>query len=157
MKSPVRRKPDKMVITSPFGMRVLNGKKRLHRGIDLRTIRFLKGKGYVPQWSLQKIQATEKSMVLRFGTDGKGNDFIVLRPLESNFDELKFIHVTLNDFVKEKGMILEAGDPIGKTQVKGTSKAHHLHFETWQKNKDKLKPVDPILYFESLGIKYRYK
>lgn len=119
-----------------------------HRGIDLRTQRFK------PSWGLQWIQLTEDSQVLRFGEDRYGNDFIVVRPLKSRYYEIKYIHVTLEETVCDKGRILEVGTKLGKSQLKGNSRGHHLHFEVLEEVK---KWIDPAEYFIENGIKFKYK
>jgi murein DD-endopeptidase MepM/ murein hydrolase activator NlpD len=113
--------------------------------------------GYVEQWALQDIISNSLAQVLRFGTDRYGNDYIVLRPLDAPYDELKYIHVTLNDNVKQVNLILEPGEVIGKTQIKGSSKGHHLHFEVWKVINNKLTAIDPLRYLDYLGIKYKMK
>jgi murein DD-endopeptidase MepM/ murein hydrolase activator NlpD len=149
---PIRRKTQ--VITEKFGAVRPYG---LHQGVDLRSRRWEKGKGYVEQWALQDVIVDGVSEVLRFGTDPRDNDFIVLRPLDTPYDELKYIHVTLNKEVKEKNKILEPGDVIGKTQVKGSSRGHHLHFEVWKFYETMKVAIDPIKYFNHMGIKYKMK
>jgi len=148
---PVKRFSNVQVITAPFGEKRGN---RTHKGVDLRSRRFLPETGYVKQWGLQDVVATERCRIKRFGTDQKGNDYIVLTPMKNtDYYELKYIHVTLRDEVKVIDKTLEAGDRIGKTQIKGTSKAHHLHFEVW----DNLVAIDPLIYFNDLKIKYKFK
>ena len=156
IKPPVKRM-NSQVITTPYGTRIINGKENFHNGIDLRSVRFEPGMGFVKQWGLQDIQATEESEVLRFGTDKKGNDFLVVKPLISNYIEIKYIHVTLEKFVQRKGMILNAGDKIGNTQIKGSSPAHHLHFEIWAEAGGSGIPINPLIYFDEYGIKYKIK
>ena len=120
-------------------------KRRMHRGIDLRSKSFL-------TWKLQDVVASERSLILRLGTDRKGNGFIVVQPLESEYDEIKYIHVTI-ETARRKGEVLHSGEYIGKTEVKGSSKAHHLHWETWLNGK----AIDPIKYLDKYNIKYKYK
>lgn len=146
MKGPVKRYPDYQVITSPYGDR--NGK--FHNGVDLRSVRWLPGWDYVKQWSLQDVITTENCKVDRFGTDPLGNDFIVLYGERFIF---KYIHVTVEPRLKEVGMFVPEFCTIGKTQVKGSSQAHHLHFEVWRKNIH----INPIIYFDLMGIKYKNK
>jgi len=150
--SPVKRYSGVQVITSSFGEK--RGKRKKHKGMDLRSRRFLRETGYVKQWFLQDIVATERCKIKRFGVDKLGNEYIVLTPMiNRDFYELKYIHVTLRAEVMFRGKTLEAGDRIGKTQVKGSSRAHHLHFEVWE---NKI-PVNPLEYFNRLGIRYKYK
>jgi hypothetical protein len=139
MIAPVKR--INQIITSKFGPRW----GRMHRGIDLRTRNFL-------NWKLQKIVCTEHSQILRMGTDGKGNDFIVVKPLESDYTEIKYIHVTIKTKKKINDILFE-GEYIGKSQIKGSSTAHHLHFETVKNGQW----LDPLIYFDKYKIKYKFK
>ena len=157
MPGPIRRISNMMVVTSPYGPR---GHK-FHKGVDLRSIRFLPGKGFVPQWSLQDVIATEESKVLRSGADGYGNGFLIVKPLsqisiQHNYTELKYIHITIPDF--RIGDILLPGDYIGKTTLDGNSKAHHVHWETWKEDSVQGKyHVNPLEYFYIHDIPWRMK
>ncbi len=146
MNGPIKRFSGKQVVTSPYGPRW----GRFHRGVDLRSMRFLPGKGFVKQWRLQDVVATEDCEVLRYGTDDFGNDYIVL---QGDYYQLKYIHVDLLEEVKALGKILKAGEKIGKTQLKGSSQAHHLHFEVWRD----LIPINPVIYFELKNIRWKLK
>lgn len=150
MVAPVKRKNNLMIITSPFGEREYKGERRFHSGVDLRSVDFDNGK-------LQKIQTPENCIVLRFGTDQHDNDFLVVKPMISPYDEFKFIHVTLEQSVKQAGVVLDEGHFIGYTQIKGQSEAHHLHFETWKTIDGNIEAVDPRLYFNQNDIKYKFK
>lgn len=134
---------DELVITQRFHA-------RNHKGVDLRSVD-------LETYEKLDIVLPEDAEVLRFGIDGFGNDFMVVRPANDFMDELKFIHVT---FVRpfESGEILDAGTVLGKTQYfeeigRGNSKAHHLHFETWRKGT----AINPIRYFDEYHIAYRFK
>lgn len=118
--------------------------KSAHKGIDLRSVNFT-------NWKLQKIIATEDMTVLRMGRDGYGNGFVVCEPVGNPMcDMVKYIHVKADKSI-HRGKELKKGDRIGRTEIAGNSKAHHLHFETmssgWHFN--------PINYFNYLDIKYR--
>ncbi len=88
---PVKRMPQKLVITSGFEWRIRNGKKEFHNAVDLRTVRFLPGKGIVPQWALQPIIAVEDMRVKRAGVDSYGNYFTAAEPLETDYSELIYV------------------------------------------------------------------
>lgn len=143
----------KQIVTSPFGYRIMNEKEQFHYGVDLRTIRFPKEVGEVPVWALQKIQTTEPCRVLRSGTDDKKNDFIVVSPLVNvGYPEIGYVHVALNeDFFP--GQILDSGHFLGYSQIKGSSKAHHLHF--FVKSYEGF--TDPLIYLTMIGIDYKFK
>ena len=72
--------------------------------------------------------------------------------------ELKYIHVSYDPEYIKTGETLNRGDVIGQTQTvktvgRGNSRAHHLHFETWQDGKH----FDPEIYFQAMGIEYDMK
>lgn len=134
---PVKRRKQK--ITSPYGPRG----SIFHRGVDLRTVDFT-------TFRRQPCIATEQCKVLRIKRDGNDNGIIVLQPLNSVYDELKYIHIDIENSPVKKGQIISEGDIIGYTEIRGQSKAHHLHFEIWSGGEH----YNPVEYFESRGIKY---
>lgn len=150
MKAPVKRNNNIMIITSPYGERVFNNQKQFHGGVDLRSVDFSTGQ-------LQSIITTERCIILRHGTDDKDNDFVVVKPLISGYDEIKYIHIYFDRDVVHDGVTIEEDVHIGYTQIKGQSQAHHLHFETWKKINGSLQRVDPVFYFKENGIKYKFK
>ena len=136
----------KLVITSPFGMRTLKGKKRrMHRGVDLRSVDHT-------TWKDLDVIAPETCEVKRQGKDSYGNYFVVLEPISNayGYKELKFIHIKKTNF--GIGEVIQKGQYISKTIINGNSSALHLHFETW---KDKAE--DPVEYFNVMNINYMYK
>lgn len=137
-------KSEYQIITSPFGPRTINGRQSFHRGVDIRTVDF-------QTWKDIPIVTSEQCKVLRQGKDGYGNYFLVVQPHESNFDEIKYIHISETKF--KIGSILVPDIFLGYAIIGGNSKAKHLHFETWKDGK----PVDPIEYFIEMNIKYLTK
>jgi murein DD-endopeptidase MepM/ murein hydrolase activator NlpD len=140
------------LITSPFGLRTINRKKHFHNGVDLRSVSH-------KTWEDQEILTPEKCEVLRVGKDRLGNNFLVVKPLESDYAELKFIHIDKYAFDNfEIGQILAKGIFIGYAIKGGSSKAKHLHFEVWINHTNKsIRPINPVEYFLTIGIKYEYK
>ena len=116
--------------------------KHNHKGVDLRCVNFT-------TWINQDIIAPEECRVLRSGLDGYGNYYLVVEPLESKYDELKFIHIKPVRF--EDGEILKKGQYISQCIIGGNSESLHLHFEVWLSGN----PINPVLYFNSVGIKYK--
>ena len=131
--APVKRKTQKIT-------QFYNGIR--HRGIDLRSVSHL-------TWSKHKIIVCEDSVIKRMGRDGYGNGFIVLEPLESDYDEIKYIHVDIRNPFWQIGSAIFGGDVLGYTEIAGNSKAHHLHFEVWRKTH-----VNPLQYFNKFDIGY---
>jgi murein DD-endopeptidase MepM/ murein hydrolase activator NlpD len=138
----------RLVVTQGF----LQG---VHNGLDLRSVDFT-------TWKKYDILATEDCVVERIstidGTDGYGNDYIVLRPssgIQDICDLIKYIHLHFaGDF--EKGQELEAGTVLGVTAIiseykppRSNSTKHHLHWETWKDNK----AFSPVEYLTHYGIK----
>jgi hypothetical protein len=151
---PVRRGSGTMVITSPYTYsRYRNGRIEKHLAVDLRTVRFNVDKGYVRQWGLQDIVATEYSRILRIGTDRSNNDFIIIQPLYNNhYDEIGYVHVDVM-LEKKPGDLLFPGEFIGKSQIKGSSIRHHLHFFITHNGE----PINPCVYFYENKIDFKYK
>ena len=133
-------KTTKQVITQPF-------KPGTHRGVDLRCVNKI--------YKNLPVVVTEACLVRRQGTDGYGNNYLVVEPVVSmhGYKELKYIHITPTNF--QVGQILEEGDIIGKCMIGGNSNSLHLHFETW--TAAPLKPVYPLEYFRLLKIPYKFK
>jgi len=131
------------IITSPFGVRTYKGKTRKHKGIDLRSVNMVTG-------ICHDIVAPEYCKVLRQGIDGYGNYFLVTRGIESDY-ELKFIHIEKTHF--EIGEMIRNGHYISISRIGGNSRAHHLHFETWEHRK----PLNPVDYLNKMNINYKYK
>lgn len=133
MTGPVKRKKQK--ITQHY-------KGDVHRGIDLRCVSFI-------TWQKQAFIATEDSIVLRIKRDANDNGIIVLAPINSDYDELKYIHVAIEDTPVTKGQKVYEGDILGYSEIRGQSKAHHLHFEVI-----KGEQINPLQYFNRYGIEY---
>lgn len=110
-----------------------------HKGIDLRCVN--------EKYKLQPVIAPEIVEIVRIGTDGYGNKFVVYKSMKYEF---KSIHV---DCELPIGKIVLKNEFIGLPVMGGNSKALHEHFEIWQNNK----PIDPLAYFDENSIKYERK
>lgn len=123
---PVKRFSGIQVITSPYGRRVRNGEVEFHPGIDLRSVRFNRGKGYVNQWQLQDILAVEEMEILKYYISKRGNFIINAKGTNSDY-EFEYIHVVPNSKARIRGAVFEKGEVIGKTRVRPGFDTH-LHF-----------------------------
>ena len=136
--NPVQRK--KLKVTSPFGKKRWDKIKKkyiYHKGTDLRCWDFIKRKH-------QPFIATENSLVLRVKRDSNDNGIIVLKPMESDYSEIKYIHVAIETCHVIEGQKIEGGHVLGYAEVRGQSKSLHLHFETLF---DGFK-IDPMIYIK---------
>lgn len=122
MRAPI----DNPQILSPWGNRTLSyvngGKPHFHPGVDIRAAQGV------------EIVAPCRCRLLRFGTDGYGDHFVVLQSLETT-DVFKFIHCGWLTDVRDgieyaEGHAVAISDGSGTTDGNG-GKAAHLHFETW--------------------------
>jgi len=127
----------KQIITSSYGPR----KDGFHHGVDLRSYDLTLYKPLA-------IIFPERCRVLRIWHDGWGGGLAV-KPLETDFDELKFIHVGIRPDIIVDGEY-EQGHIIGYTMLGQLNKKHHLHFESLRVGKS----VDPIEYFKVRGADY---
>lgn len=134
-----------LVITSPYGERTLNFQKVFHQGVDLRSVNKTSGR-------LLDITAPERMRVIRRGVDGYGNYYLVTAPEESEYYELKFIHMDATCLSLPLALTVEKGFVLGKTRVGGNSMAHHLHFETWTAEGVHANPME---YFDKMGMKWK--
>ena len=135
------------MITSPVDRKVQKitqfYKGTKHRGIDLRSVSHL-------TWLKHKIIVCEDSTLKRIGRDNYGNGFVVIEPMESDYKEIKYIHINIDKIDIKKGAFLCGGDFLAYTEVAGNSKSHHLHWEVWNKTY-----VNPLQYFNKFNLRYK--
>lgn len=129
-------KLEKQIITQAF-------KGDRHKGVDLRCINDKRVN--------MPVIAPEKMQLLRNGKDGYGNYFMVCKPLDSDYDELKFIHIDRVFF--DKDQIFPKGMELTFCMIGGNSNSLHLHFEVWKDGN----AIDPVEYFYNRGIEYDFK
>ncbi|MDR1761902.1 MAG: M23 family metallopeptidase [Bacteroidales bacterium] len=118
---PLRRK---LVATSEFGSRILDGKKEFHRGIDLRLTE-----------NVDTVHSVFCGTV-RFVSfdDGFGN-FIIIK----HYNGIETLYAHLSEILVIRGEDVAVGDPIGIGGNTGRSTGAHLHFEV-QNNKNPRNP-----------------
>lgn len=108
-----------MHITSPFGLRIdpINGRKRYHRGIDLRC-------------NQAEVYSMLDGEVLRVGHQRALGRYVVLRhgPLEVTYGHLKSTLV-------QKGHKVSPGDLVAISGNSGRTTGPHLHLSLRYKGK----------------------
>lgn len=116
-------------ITSPYGDRVLNGKKSFHSGTDYGT----HGKSW-------EQFAIEDGIVYKTGSTSTGGNYV-----EIKYDRLKRIsrHIHLSKILVKKGDVVNNDTVIGLTGATGQVTGVHVHL-TWKDYNGKT--FDPELY-----------
>ena len=135
----------KMIIVSPFGPRVRDGKEEFHWGVDLRSWNLI-------SWRRLLVVAHEPMEVLRIWKDGWGTGFSV-RPMTTAYDEFKYIHIEPTANVK-KGALLNPGDHLGVSQAVPIKKwQEHIHFEVVKTGEK----IDPVSLFQTCAMNFEVK
>lgn len=124
---------DQYSISSGFGYRMFQQKKRFHKGIDLKA----------PIGT--PIYAPENALVLETGYTDKKGHYIILE--HDEIYQTKYYH--LSEISVKKGEAVLVGDPIGKTGNTGLSTAPHLHYEVLKNGVE----VDPAEYLQEQQTK----
>jgi murein DD-endopeptidase MepM/ murein hydrolase activator NlpD len=115
-------------ITSPYGIRVLNGRKEFHAGIDIGS----------PTGT--NIVAAESGRVSYTGyMRGFGN--VIVLSHEGGYSTV-YGHNSVN--LVKKGQYMKRGSVIGKVGRTGNATGSHLHFEIRLSGK----PVNPLPYLK---------
>ena len=118
-------------ISSYYGMRTLNGKTKMHNGIDL------------PGANGSPMYAAMGGEVTFAGTKGDGyGNYITIK----HDNGISTLYAHAHSVGVKQGQKVEAGQQIGKIGNTGYSFGAHIHFEVRENNK----PVDPLPY---LGVK----
>ena len=133
-------------IISGFGPRIRNGVSEFHYGIDLRTWDLVKS-------IRQDVVFPEDATVSRVIQDPKWGGIIVLKPLDEDWNELKFMHLDLNPNLTTGNTFLK-GTYIGQSMqteyMKEVNSAEHTHFEAWRDGKAQ----DGKIYLTEKGYDY---
>jgi len=115
-------------ITSPYGMRVISGRKDFHAGIDIGS----------PTGT--NIVAAESGRVSYAGyMRGYGN--VIILSHDGGYSSV-YGHNSLN--LVKKGQYVKRGTIIGKVGSTGNATGPHLHFEVRSSGK----PVNPLSYLK---------
>lgn len=143
MQYPVRNH----VITSPYGDRVLNGKKEFHDGIDF--ISRESPKVYAITQGLVCFDKDDYNDLLRWNPDMKnsgGNMIIISHNIANAMYYCRYLHLKEN--VVSKGDVVQAGAYLGEYADVGYSFGAHLHFDCYTQ---KWVNIDPSFIFN--GVK----
>jgi len=115
-------------VTSPYGMRVLNGRKEFHTGIDIGS----------PKGT--NIVAAESGIVSYAGyMRGYGN--VIILSHDGGYSTV-YAHNSAN--LVKKGQYVKRGNIIGKVGSTGNATGPHLHFEVRLSGKS----VNPLSYLK---------
>lgn len=129
-----------LLITSPYGKRG----DIFHSGVDFRCYNFNTKR-------LEPFQATEDFEVVRKGRDGKDNGILAVKPLENTeYNEILYVHINVDDCRYKVGDKIVAGEPVGFSEIRGESAAHHLHFAVEKEGKR----INPLIYLDQIGVAY---
>lgn len=127
---------DEYKITSKYGMRTLNGVKKMHNGIDL-VAKHKDGYG-----AIDYITAHSSGVVHSTGFDSSAGNYVYIE-IAPNV-RMAYFHLKENTIKVKKGDQVAKGDIIGFMGSTGNSTGAHLHFGI----KDNGKWVDPTPYLD---------
>jgi murein DD-endopeptidase MepM/ murein hydrolase activator NlpD len=127
---PLKRK---LVATSEYGNRVLNGKKEFHRGIDLQLTE-----------GIDTVYSVFCGTVRFISWDDKFGKYIIIK----HYNGIETLYAHLNTILIKKGEDVKVGDPIAIGGCTGRCYGTHLHFEV-QNNKN---PRNPRFLLERVGL-----
>lgn len=157
---PIARIPVK--VTSPFGYRVIRGRRRFHNGVDYRS---WDGKEIiaVERCVVKKIVPVDTKYPVKFKYNREKKKFERLNiPAGRGWTPYIVIHGmnTGNRYVYKHvknarglkvGQVKQAGSKLGIAGNYGYSLGAHLHFETYLSG-DLKKPVDGHKYLRNKGL-----
>lgn len=135
LRSPVK----KPIITSPYGERILNGKRQFHDGIDViseigDTIVCAITDGVV----CHDVDFYQEKKRWKDKRHSAGNYVIVKHIIDDKLYYTRYLHLTVNFCYQ--GQALEKGEPLGIYADVGRSYGAHLHFDMYN---SKWKKIDP--------------
>lgn len=138
---------DKMVVTSPYGLRIHPKKKKPipHDGIDI---------GVPMNTPVHASFDGKVTTIEDLGKKGYGKYIIIDHGKDENGKNVQTYHAHLNNFKVKQGDIVKAGQEIGRSGSTGASTGPHLHYEIRfvdnkkKKNKDDKGDVNPLKYLK---------
>lgn len=119
----------KMEITSPKGMRTLNGVTKPHNGIDLKPV-----ENKEENWRIYAVRDGVIGAKKEDATRGKYLDLITPGGISARYQHLLSFNIQVGQAVKE-------GDILGVAGNTGYSTGRHLHYEEVLNGKH----IDPCL------------
>jgi len=126
-------------LNSPHGMRTRKGKKRMHKGIDLRAK--LNTNVYAA------ADGTVKGLYKDFSSTGGAGNYVKIDHTDGY--QTKYFHLIRQPTHIKAGDTVAAGDLIGQSGNTGnTTKpyAPHLHFELWKGSTH----IDPMPFIKTI-------
>lgn len=99
-------------ITSPFGWRVLDGRREWHDGVDLAAPRGT------------SVCALHAGMVLEVGSNPRHGHYVIV-----GSGALTTLYAHLDKSIRSAGEFLASAEPIGFVGSSGRSTGPHLHLE----------------------------
>ncbi len=128
---------DMMHVTSPFGMRTLDGVTRPHRGVDLRA------PIGTPGYAVLDGQVVEAGPASGFGL------WVVYR-VQFNGVTYDLVYGHMTSLMVSKDDVLRAGDQIINTS-NGQTRDPHLHFEVWKGGRYSGTAIEPMGWLDMVG------
>ena len=122
-------------VTSPFGMRAVEGKTRMHNGVDI-------GRNLAPAQAIDgaEIVAAESGEVAAVATNSPTMGNMVTIDHGNGF-RTRYMHNRTN--FAAPGQLVRRGEAIALVGSTGNSTAPHLHFEIIYRGRH----LDPLKFF----------
>lgn len=126
--------PNTGKITSPFGMRTLDGQQKLHAGIDIVDAQ-------VAERSIVASEGGTVEFVKDSGTAGYGKHLKIDHGTVNGI-RMTTLYAHFESISVSSGQSVAQGDFLGVRGTTGYSTGEHLHFEVHENGN----PVDPLKY-----------
>ena len=133
------------IITSPYGERVLQGKKQFHNGIDFisrddnRVFSIADG---IVVYDMDDYDHLKRWIDLKHSA---GNYMIIQHHIGNEDYYVRYLHLEYN--LKQKGESVKIGELIGKYGDYGISYGAHLHIDCYN---IEWKQIDPTFIFSGV-------
>jgi murein DD-endopeptidase MepM/ murein hydrolase activator NlpD len=136
------------VITSPYGMRTLNGKEEMHDGLDF--ISRESDKCYAITSGLVAFDKDDYDDLKRWDKDmvNSGGNYVIISHIINGLSYFcRYLHLKDNHI--SKGDTIIGGTIIGEYADVGRSFGAHLHFDCYSAA---WKKIDPTFIFDGVKI-----